>query len=74
MDFSLVLAVPFEQFLVNLRLIYGDQNLAYRFDQSTMSHCFGRWIEVLHQSSVFIYWPERGDQLIIMREIPGMLV
>ena len=51
---------PFEQFLMvlmKLRLNLGDQDLAYRFGahQSTVSHYFSKWLDVLHQKlSVFV--------------------
>ena len=51
--------------LIKLRLNIPDQDLAYRFgvNQSTVSRCITKWLDVLHvKLSPLIYWPER-DQL-----------
>jgi len=48
--------------LIKLRLNAPDQDLAYRFgvNQSTVSRCIAKWLDVLHvKLSPLIYWPER---------------
>ena len=59
----------FDQFLMTLmklRLNVADQDLAYRFlvNQSTVSRCITKWLDVLYvKLSPLIYWPDR-DQLL----------
>ena len=59
----------FDQFLmtlIKLRLNVADQDLAYQFgvNQSTVSRCINKWLDVLYvKLSPLIYWPDR-DQLL----------
>ena len=59
----------FNQFLITLmklRLDVGEQDLAYRFgiNQSTVSRCISKWVDILFTKlSFLIQWPER-DQLL----------
>ena len=59
----------FHQFLmtlIKLRLNVADQDLAYRFgvNQSTVSRCITKWLDVLYvKLSPLVYWPDR-DQLL----------
>ena len=62
----------FDQFLMTLmklRLNVSDQDLAYRFgvNQSTISRCIAKWLDVLHvKLSPLIYWPDREQLLKTM--------
>ena len=52
--------------LMKLRLNFGDQDLAFRFgvNQSTISRCISKWVNVLYvHLKPLIKWPER-DQLL----------
>ena len=59
----------FDQFLmtlIKLRLNVTDQDLAYRFgvNQSTVSRCITKWLDLLYiKLSPLIHWPDR-DQLV----------
>ena len=59
----------FNQFLITLmklRLDVGEQDLAYRFgiNQSTVSRCISKWVDIMFTKlSFLIQWPER-DQLL----------
>ena len=59
----------FNQFLITLmklRLDVGEQDLAYRFgiNQSTVSRCISKWVDIpFTKLSFLIQWPER-DQLL----------
>ena len=62
----------FDQFLltvIKFRLTIGDQDLAYRFgiNQSTVSRCVARWLDILYTKlSPLIYWPDREQLLKII--------
>lgn len=64
----------FNQFLLTLmkfRLDVGEQDLAYRFgiNQSTVSRCISKWVDILFAKlSFLIQWPE-WDQL--MKTMPA---
>ena len=55
----------FDQFLMTLlqlRLNVADQDLVYRFEtnQSTVSRCITKWLDVLYvKLFALIYWPDR---------------
>ena len=52
--------------LMKLRINFGDQDLAFRFgvNQSTISRCISKWVNVLYvHLKPLIKWPER-DQLL----------
>ena len=59
----------FDQFLITLmklQLDVGEQDLAYRFgiNQSTVSRCISKWVDILFTKlSFLIQWPEQ-DQLL----------
>ena len=50
--------------LIKLRLNVGDQDLAFRFsvNQSTISRCLSKWIDVMYvRLTPLVKWPERGE-------------
>ena len=50
--------------LMKLRLNLGDQDIAYRFgvNQSTISRCFNKWIDVMYiRLKPLIKWPGRDE-------------
>ena len=55
---------------MKLRLNLGDQDIAFRFDvnQSTVSRCFSKWIDVMYiRLKPLIKWPERDE---LMKTMP----
>lgn len=55
--------------LMKLCLNLGDQEIAFRFgvNQSTVSRCFSKWIDVMYiRLKPFIKWPERDELMKIM--------
>ena len=55
--------------LMKLRLNVGDQDLAFRFsvNQSTISRCLSKWIDVMYvRLTPLVKWPERGELLKTM--------
>ena len=56
--------------LMKLRLNVGDQDIAFRFgvNQSTVSRCFSKWIDVMYiRLKPLIKWPERDE---LMKTMP----
>ena len=50
--------------LMKLHLNPGDQDIAFRFgvNQSTVSRCFSKWIDVMYKRlKPLIKWPERNE-------------
>ena len=55
--------------LMKLRLNVGDQDLAFRFsvNQSTISRCLSKWIDVMYvRLTPLVKWPELGELLKTM--------
>ena len=55
--------------LMKLRLNVGDQDLAFTFsvNQSTISRCLSKWIDVMYvQLTPLVKWPGRGELLKTM--------
>ena len=56
--------------LMKLRLNLGDQDIAFSFvvNQSTVSRCFSKWIDVMYiRLKPLIKWPERDE---LMKTMP----
>ena len=52
--------------LMKVRLNLGDKDLAYRFsvNQSTISRCLSKWIDVMYvRLTLLVKWPERDELL-----------
>ena len=55
--------------LIKLRLNLGDKDIAFRFgvNQSTISQCFNKWIDIMFiRLKPFIKWPARDELLKTM--------
>ena len=55
--------------LMKLRLNLGDQDIAFRFgvNQSTVSRCFSKWVDVMYiRLKPLIKWPERDELMNTM--------